>query len=265
MIHMISQENRHLYASQLREMHELRRVHFIEERGWAALSTRDGGEFDGSDDSRAIYFLALDNEGHVAVGMRARPTDDKCIIADVFPHLIEPEAGDVRGSDIWEISRIFATKTNRMKLGIKRRNEVLLASIEAAAHCGINRLVAMVDTYLWAQVLRYPWDARPLGLPSAYPEGEVIGFGVPVSMRELSRVRKELRVSGSIIVPTIVGENALTPMEVEHFLAASRLAPSDLTLVKDVIGMASQLPTEDQLSAMIERKQAQRAGAGALH
>ncbi|HEX2591917.1 MAG TPA: acyl-homoserine-lactone synthase [Rhizomicrobium sp.] len=266
MIHMITQENRHLYRAELKEMHELRRIHFIEERGWAAMQVRDGGEFDGSDDDRAIYFIALDEDGHVAVSMRARPTDDKCIVADVFPHLIEPESGDVRGSDIWEISRIFATKSNRLRQGIKRRNEVLLACIEAATLAGVSRLVAMVDTFLWSQVLRYPWNISPLGLPSAYDEGEVIGFGVTVNRHELSRVRRELRVAGSVLMPT-PSAATLTPQEMELLLTAGRLAPNDLALVKQVIAFARQTPqaTGEQLSAVIERKQAQRAGAGSLH
>jgi acyl-homoserine lactone synthase len=262
---MITHENRHLYATELKEMHELRRIHFVEERGWAAMQVRDGGEYDDSDDERAIYFLALDGDGHVAVSMRARPTDDRCIVADVFPQLIEPESGDVRGSDIWEISRIFATKNNRLRQGIRRRNEVLLASIEAAAQAGITRLVAMVDTFLWPQVLRYPWNIAPLGLPGRYPEGEAIGFGVTVNKGELARVRTELGVRGSVIVPAM-SASTLSPQEMELLLTAGRLAPKDLALVKEMIAWARKTGgTEEQFSAIVERKQAQRNGAGLLH
>ena len=76
MIHMITAENRHLYRAELREMHQLRRVHFVEERGWSQLTVRDGGEYDSSDDDRAIYFLALDAEGNIARSGSCVPRDD---------------------------------------------------------------------------------------------------------------------------------------------------------------------------------------------
>jgi acyl-homoserine lactone synthase len=264
MIHMVTSDNRHYYEAELREMHELRRVHFVEERGWSKMTVRDGGEFDECDDERTIYFLALDNEGHVAVSMRARPTDDRCIIADVFPQLIEPETGDVRGSDIWEISRIFATKSNRMRTGIRRRNEVFLASMEAAVAAGITRLVGMIDTYLLPQAQRFPWHLKPVGLPCAYPEGEVIGVGIPTDRGELARVRRELGVRGQIIVPEPMGEGAITPQEMELLLSADKLSPDDMALVKSVIGMAVRQESRaasEQISAVIERAQARRNGA----
>ncbi len=266
MIHMVTSENRHLYEAEMKEMHELRRVHFVEERGWSKMTVRDGGEYDDCDDGRSVYFLALDNDGRVAVSMRARPTDDRCILADVFPQLVEPDTGDVRGSDIWEISRIFATKSNRLRMGIRRRNEVFLASMEAAVAAGVTRLVGMIDTYLLPQAQRFPWDLQPVGLPCAYPEGEVIGVGIPTNRGELARVRQELGVRGAVIVPEPMG--TITPQEMELLLSADRLSADDMAMVKDIIAMAArteQSVGNDQIAAVIERAQARRSGAGNLH
>ncbi|HEY1707776.1 MAG TPA: acyl-homoserine-lactone synthase [Rhizomicrobium sp.] len=267
MIHMVTVENRHFYRAELAEMHQLRRVHFVEERGWSQMTVRDGGEYDESDDDRTIYFLALDQEGRVAVSMRARPTDDKCILADVFPQLVEPESGDVCGSDIWEISRIFATKSNRLRQGIRRRNEVFLASMEAAVAAGVSRLVGMIDTYLLSQAQRFPWALVPLGLPSSYPEGEVIGVGIPTNMAHLAKARRGLGIAGPIIVPSPLSQATLSPQEMEQLLTAGRLAPGDLALVKQVIALAGKpvQASEELLAAFIERKQAQRAGTGTVH
>jgi len=266
MIHVVTVENRHFYESELKEMHELRRVHFVEERGWSKMTVREGGEFDECDDERTIYFLALDGDGHVAVSMRARPTDDRCILADIFPQLVEPEAGDVRGSDIWEISRIFATRSNRLRMGIKRRNEVFLASMEAAVEAGVTRLVGMIDTFLLPQAQRFPWDLRPVGLPSAYPEGEVIGVGIPTNRGELARVRRELGLKGAVIVPQPHG--GITPQELELLMSADRLTMGDLAMVKDVIAIVARTAQDasgEQIAAVIERARAQRTGLVALH
>src|SRR5436190_2588172 len=118
-----------------------------------------------------------------------------------------------------------------MGLGIKRRNEVFLASMEAAVAACISRLVGMIDTYLLAQAQRFPWDLCPLGLPSAYPEGEVIGVGIPTNMSALARARRGLCIKGPIIVPSPLTEATLSPQEMELLLTAGRLPPDDLALV----------------------------------
>jgi hypothetical protein len=53
----------------------------------------------------------------------------------------------------------------------------------------------------------------------------------------------------------------------ELLLTAGRLAPGDLALVREVIAWASRTPqgAGEQLSAIIEHKQAQRTGTGTLH
>ena len=269
MIHMVTCENRHLYEAELLEMHQLRRVHFIEERGWSALTVRaDGGEYDACDDERTIYFLALDGDGHVGVSMRARPTDDKCILASVFPHLIEPSAGPVQGKDIWEISRIFATRKNRTRAGLRRRDEVFFAAVEGAVGVGVRRLVGMIDTYLLSQAQRFPWDLRPLGLPAAYPEGEVIGVGIPTSQEELAQLQAATGIAGSIIVPVPGGPTRLTPQELERLLAAAHLPATDVTLVGHLIERIAAVQdqtSEEALLALIDQVGAQGRGAALLH
>ena len=91
MIHVVTANNRQYYRAQLEEMHQLRRVHFIEERGWSDLKVVDGGEYDQFDDDRAVYLLALGSDAEVLGSSRVRPTDDKCLLADVFPDLIGPD------------------------------------------------------------------------------------------------------------------------------------------------------------------------------
>lgn len=202
MIHMITKGNRHLFNEELREMHQLRKIHFVDERGWSQMNVREDGEFDQYDDDKAIYFVALDGEGHVGVSMRARPTEDGCMVADTFPELIHPECTPIKTKQTWEISRIFATRTNRTRAGIRRRDEVFLASMEAAAEQGISRLVGIIDTYLLPQAMRFPWRLTPLGLPAAYPEGEMIGVQIPVSQEDVLRARESMALNGSVITTT---------------------------------------------------------------
>lgn len=268
MIHLVSKENRHLYKAQLEEMHQLRRVHFVDERGWSQMNVRDGGEYDDSDDDRTLYFLALDDEGHVGVSMRARPTDDKCIVADVFPQLIHRETAPCKATDCWEISRIFSTRKFRTRSGLRRRDEVFLASMEAAVDHGVTRLVGIIDTYLLPQAMRFPWNLKPLGLPAAYPEGEMIGVDIPVSRDLLQDAREALAIEGSIIMASSPPRSAVTEAEIYELLKAQRLPPEALSafadLVRDTAALQDRV-SEDQLMAMIDRLAAQWRGKQITH
>src|ERR1700761_7598083 len=104
MIHIVTASNRHLYRAQLAEMHRLRRIHFIEELGWKDLTVAaDGGEYDQFDDERTVYIFALGAKAEVLCSLRARPTDDKSMIGDVFPELIGPDQPPLTGPKVWEL------------------------------------------------------------------------------------------------------------------------------------------------------------------
>ncbi len=107
MIHLIHARNRHLYATQLAEMHRQRHEHFIGERGWP-LTAIDGGEYDEYDDADAAYLVGFSTEGEVAVSVRFRPTEQTSLIADVFPHLISPTEQPVKGPAMFEATRYCA-------------------------------------------------------------------------------------------------------------------------------------------------------------
>jgi hypothetical protein len=98
MIHIITSENRHLYGPQLWAMHEERRRQCVEKNGWVDLVVLDGGEIDDYDDHRAIYLLGFDDDMELEVGLRLRPTDDRCMLADKFAHLIAPGETPKKGA-----------------------------------------------------------------------------------------------------------------------------------------------------------------------
>ncbi|MGH1556895.1 acyl-homoserine-lactone synthase [Caulobacter segnis] len=106
MIHIITSENRHLYGPQLWAMHEERRRQCVEKNGWVDMVVLDGGEVDDYDDHRAIYLLGFDGFMRLEVGLRLRPTDDRCMLADKFPHLIASGETSKKGVDVWEATRL---------------------------------------------------------------------------------------------------------------------------------------------------------------
>jgi N-acyl-L-homoserine lactone synthetase len=257
MIHIVTEKNRDLYDDLLREMHRLRKVHFVDERGWSAMTVKDGGEYDDYDDAKAVYLLAVEPDGSVACSMRMRPAEVGSILQDVFPHLIAADEPSIAKPDAWEISRYFASSAARGKSGFKRRAEIRLASLEVALEHGVKRLVGMIDIEMLAPMLNGSgWRVRPLGLPAPYDEGVAQAIEVQVSRGALIDLEESQGLHSPIsfevdkaVVPNI------PPQEIEALLRAS----NDLggrqqmlvRLVKRVIELQDH-SSEDQLIATVE-------------
>lgn len=268
MIHLVNNANRSLYGPQIAAMHALRKAHFVDERGWAGMTVRAGGEYDAFDDDRAIYFLALDDEGQVAASMRARPTDDRCIVTEVFPKVIHPHTPSCNVAACWEISRICSSRPFRHGAGLRRRDEVFLAGMEAAADAGVTRLVGVVEIDLLPGVLRFPWSLKLLGLAAAYPQGEMVGIDIPVSCALLENARESLAVVGSIIMGGEARRAPMSEVEIHELLKAQHLPPKALKdfaeLVSSTAAVQDKL-SEPQLLALIDRLAAQWSGGSMTH
>lgn len=193
MIHIISASNRHLYRAQLQQMHQLRRVHFVEERGWKDLTVIDGGEYDQYDDDRTVYFLSLDENAQVIAGMRGRPTDDKSMIGDVFPDLIGPDHFSLSAPNIWEISRTFATRVARKQTKATGRSfmiDILLACMEWLEPVGVERLIGIVDLPFFHVCRSWGWNCLMTGLPLDTPDGPIIGLQAGNSAADVEALRR---------------------------------------------------------------------------
>lgn len=201
MIHIVTSENRHLYGPQLWAMHEQRREQCVEKNGWVDLVVLDGGEVDDYDDLRAIYLLGFDDDMRLEVGLRLHPTDERCMLADKFAHLIAPGESPKKGPEIWEATRLFTTETYRAKKGPGRGARVFetwAAAMELALVNGVERFVGMIDMSLYPGIMNSPIDTRLVGLPRPYAFGVVAGSEIALSQALLERVREAIGVEGPI-------------------------------------------------------------------
>lgn len=191
MIHIITSENRHLYGPQLWAMHEERRRQCVDKNGWVDLVVLDGGEVDDYDDHRAIYLLGFNDDMELEVGLRLRPTDDRCMLADKFGYLIAPGETPKKATDVWEATRLFTTEAYRKRKGPGRGERVFecwAAAFELALRRGVNRFVGMIDMQLYPGILNSPIDTRLVGIPRPYAYGVVAGSEIAVSRELLDRV-----------------------------------------------------------------------------
>jgi acyl-homoserine lactone synthase len=195
MIHAVTSKNRHLYRVQLWEMFVERRKAFYDKCGWKDLMIFEGGEVDDLDDDRAVYLLALDEEERVEAGMRVRPTDDRCILADKYPQLIGPGAPVLKGPEAWETTRIFTTERGRERRSEARRrsHEVGVAGNEYIFDQGGRRSVGMIDLHL------FPWvsDAcggvmKIIGPPMPYAYGVMVGTSMEIDAAMLEANRDSI-------------------------------------------------------------------------
>lgn len=201
MIHIVTSQNRHLYGPQLWAMHEQRREQCVEKNGWVDLVVLDGGEIDDYDDSRAIYLLGFDDAMRLEVGLRLHPTEERCMLADKFPHLIAPGESSKKGADVWEATRLFTTEVYRAKKGPGRGArvfEVWAAAMELALVNGVQRFVGMIDMQLYPGIMNSPIDTRLVGLPRAYAFGVVAGSEIALSSALLDRVCESVGIDGPV-------------------------------------------------------------------
>ncbi|ATC34190.1 N-acyl-L-homoserine lactone synthetase [Caulobacter vibrioides] len=184
MIHIITSENRHLYGPQLWAMHEERRRQCVDKNGWVDLVVLDGGEIDDYDDHRAIYLLGFDDDMQLEVGLRLRPTDDRCMLADKFADLIAPGETHKKGLEVWEATRLFTTQAYRQRKGPGRGQRVFecwAAAFELALKNGVTRFVGMIDMQLYPGILNSPIETRLVGIPRPYAFGVVAGSEIAIS------------------------------------------------------------------------------------
>jgi acyl-homoserine lactone synthase len=198
MIHLITPANAILYKSQLEQMHRLRWRIYVEERGWRELremQEEPGVERDEYDDDRAHYLLAIDSDGTVQGGMRVRPADDRSLLFDRFSHLLD-EPVEV-GPQVWELTRLLRAPLSRAREGVLRYS-MNCALIEFCISRGIKTLIAESETFL-LPMTRKAWGpkVRPLGLPQAYEEGEIIAVALSPDKEALAM----MRAAGSVEHP----------------------------------------------------------------
>lgn len=256
MIHVVTESNRRLYADALREMHRLRRVHFVEERGWTEMTVRDGGEYDTYDDDQMVYLLDLDAAGQVGCSMRMRPALTGSALTDLFPHLVAADEPSLNRPDVWEISRYFAAPHRRGRAGMRIQAELRLAALEVAWGRAAKRLIGMIDLENLSGMLNGSgWRVRPLGLPAAYAEGIAQAIEVQVSRGAIVDMAETFGLEAAValeIDPACAP--ILPPQEIEALLAIGRTGLDNcrvmLALVRRILAI-QQDADEEQLLGMV--------------
>ena len=189
MLHLVTKENRALYTRELEDLHRVRKSVFVDELGWR-LKVTDGLEIDDYDDDWAIYGIGFDCDGRVTMAGRYRPTHDRSMLMDVFPHALDPGTGDLNGAATWEFSRGFCLETGGKRHNQQRRAMLMLTPLELAHANGITSYIAFSEVRLLPLFINMGWRVKLLGDPVSYGEGEGVAYQVEVSEDAIRQMRE---------------------------------------------------------------------------
>ncbi len=235
MIHVVTVDNRAVYARELAQMFAQRAAFFIERLGWPLARDADGGERDGQDDAAAIYFLVLDSAGEVSASCRLRPAEGGALLNGVAG----PAPTAPPGS--WELSRILLTPPDRPAPPPARPGAFRLAVLEEAVERGVERLVGIVDGLHETALMRSGYRIRPLGPSLLLGGGRAVPFEIDTRPQALAELRRQLGLEHAdrLRLPRAPGGGA-SPKEIETFLqAAQKLEPDQLDKLRAALRRAA--------------------------
>ena len=163
----------------LRAMFSARKNVFVDLLKWD-LPVLDGRfEIDQFDNEHARYLILTDRAGGHLGSTRLLPTTRPHILDTLFPALC---AGPVPiGPHIFEITRFCLDRSLRAAERRAVRNQLVTAIVAYASREGIDRYTGVAETGWLAQILRFGWDCRPLGIPLSMPCGMIGALDIRIS------------------------------------------------------------------------------------
>jgi acyl-homoserine lactone synthase len=192
MIHIVTSENRGLYAPELAAMRASMRERPAGNDGWVDLIVLDD---DDRDEAGTVHLLAFDDEMRLEGALRLDPTQQRCLLTERFANLIAPDEPPKTGPDVWEATSLFTTKACRDR---SRVWALWTAAMELALVNGARRIVGVIDMACYPNALDAPIEARLVGLPRPYALGVAAGVELALSGALVARLQEALGIVGPV-------------------------------------------------------------------
>ena len=182
-IYTLSGQERATRKALFERLFTLRHDVFVKTRNWT-LPTRAKMEFDEYDVPEAQYFFGVDDTDTIVSHVRLTPTTTHSLMADYFPHLVEP-VHTPRGAATYEATRYIVPPNTRSVSAYKKaKAELLLAMLEWCRDNGVAHVQAVIDAGAFNHYLEASPETEPLGLSSPYGGGPLVpGGGEAIAVR----------------------------------------------------------------------------------
>lgn len=213
MIHIVTADNRGLYAREFERIAELLGGESPQREGLTA-------------GAGSLHVLSLDGWGAPQFACRLDRTDVACALAERAPQLVAAGAETIRSPVVWERTRVFAAPglCGPEPEQRRRSGELRLAILEEARERGIERIVEAAPCNRIVETLRSGWRVSLLGLPGELDGVSVVAVEIDASAEATADLRERLAAGPSRRLHLKAGETpwAASPKEIETFLEAAQ-------------------------------------------
>jgi acyl-homoserine lactone synthase len=194
MLHVVTSENRELYADEVEQSFRLRYQVFVKDRKWRNLARPDERDVDQFDDDNATYLLAIEGDERTVVGgSRLVPTTGPYLLPDVFPRLAQQPIP--RGPRVFEWGRLYVAPARREGHGMRRtalsRTSCLIMAgvVEYCLDEGIDQLAVVSEMYLLPRFMQLGLHPKPLGLPETIDGVATLAYTLAPSEEALDKIK----------------------------------------------------------------------------
>ncbi len=199
-IHVVTAENRKLYADEMEAIFRLRHRVYVEERGWSEFRSPDGRQVDPYDTSETVYLLAIEPEKQAVVGgCRLLPTTGQPLLQE-----FEGLKGGYplpRSPDVLHLSRFVGAKQLFEGALPHVLAYTILAGVQEYGLAeDVAQLSALSRVYWLPVLLQLGWNPQPLALPEMYRGQSVIVSTWDISEVAHHRTCALLGVDGPLLV-----------------------------------------------------------------
>ncbi|MDD3020699.1 MAG: acyl-homoserine-lactone synthase [Alphaproteobacteria bacterium] len=200
MIHCVTYNNLGKYSKLFQSQFRLRHEAFIERQGYE-VKTYEGMEYDQYDTPATVYLIYADDAEEEALGIsRFMPTEQGCMLADLWPELVKDKS-ILGAKDIWESTR-FAIKRD---LPPETRRRICHELCSAHIEFGLENDIAMIIGLMPTLILRSVYERSGVTLErlgDSYEIGKhsrVQAAGIPINFEQVVSVWKKTGVSNTLL------------------------------------------------------------------
>lgn len=187
MIRIIAGRHSTAHVRLLDSMFEDRKRLFVDLLGWDVPVINGRYELDRFDHARAIYIVAVDENGRHEGSVRLLPTTLPHILDTLFAPLCP--AGVPAGEDTYEITRLCLPSRLGAARRLAVRNRIISAMVDHALSHGITRLTGVVEDRFRRDILAMGWLAEPLGPAMRIDDALLGAFAVHLAADTPARLR----------------------------------------------------------------------------
>jgi acyl-homoserine lactone synthase len=273
MIHVVTVRNQHLYAKQLDQMFRMRHAFYVVGHGWDGVHGRDGRETDEFDDDSAVYLIAPDPYGDVAVSLRLNPVAGPTLLKKLRDQYCPAET-TLDDPEAWELSRWIARPEDRRGEAARWRTnyqrELMLGLLEFCEREGVSRLITLAELRLAERIKAYGWPIRYLAEPRAYEggKGTAVAAEIAVGLDVLALTRAKTGILRPVLFEAPAAEASPEPIVEQAVAEAVRAIGADkLTALARALSASVGVRAGSETAAAVEligalNRVLERFGAG---